>query len=87
MVKRLNRMSDILFFMRGIIYSCLIVLMVFCISSCQNKDTNNELLNNNSSGMDQDHTAAPPDTIPLLNEKLDDTLQFSGQKSDTVKQE
>lgn len=70
-------------FRRGIQHTCLLVLLLFSISSCQSTETNREQLNNNGSGMDQDHTAAPPDTIP--SSQLPDTLQDSGQKPDTVK--
>lgn len=56
------------------------------ISACQNSEMQKEQLNNNGSGMDQDHTAAPPDTVPLLENQLNDTIQVAGQKAtaDTV---
>lgn len=59
-------------FLKQIAVTGLFVSMVY-ISACTNKDAEREQFNNNSSGMDQDHTAAPPDTVKLNESMLNDT--------------
>lgn len=56
----------------------LCVILFICISlwACQDSETTGtqqEKLNNNSSGMDQDHTAAPPDTLAIPDTNNSDT--------------
>lgn len=62
---------------------CLLLASILSMSACQNSDVKQEQLNNNGSGMDQDHTAAPPDTLPLVESQLGDTLSVQPSVTDT----
>ncbi|QHT69606.1 hypothetical protein GXP67_24635 [Rhodocytophaga rosea] len=64
------------------------VILFLCISmlACQNSESTEmkqEQLNNNSSGMDQDHTAAPPDTLETPGMGNRDTTQLNNSTSTT----
>ncbi len=61
-------------FLKQIGITILFVGMVYT-SACTNNDTERGQFDNNSSGMDQDHTAAPPDTVKLNESTLNDTSQ------------
>jgi hypothetical protein len=58
-----------------------IILMIgVSLPACQNSEkteTQQEQLKNDSSGMDKDHTAAPPDTLALPSSGNSDTSQIS----------
>jgi hypothetical protein len=57
-----------------------LLLGIAYISGCTNKDAERGQFDNNSSGMDQDHTAAPPDTV-MINESEIDTSHSVQSKS------
>ena len=60
-----------------------ILCISISISACQNSEVKQEQLNNNSSGMDQDHTMAPPDTLETPGIGNSDTAQFPDPSSTT----
>ena len=65
-----------------------ILCISISISACQNSEVQQEQLNNNSSGMDQDHTMAPPDTLSIPESRNGDTTRLANPNStaDSVQQ-
>jgi hypothetical protein len=72
------------YFLKQIGITILFVVLVYA-SACTNNDSERGQFDNNSSGMDQDHTAAPPDTVKLNESTLNDTSQaVQSQSVDSV---
>ena len=76
-------MTAILSIIRRFLKQARIIILLGLVytSACTNNDAERGQFDNNSSGMDQDHTAAPPDTVAIKESIINDTSQTVQSKS------